>query len=104
MDTLHLPLSCFLWYIDKEETGRKGDFSLPEKQKREWRAKASDYKAYSLVLFAVSTFLYLGTIIPHALDAAKKPLVLLAIGILLAGAVYFAHQAATYARKIEEES
>lgn len=77
---------------------------MPEKQKREWRAKASDYKAYSLVLFAVSTFLYLGTIIPDALDAAKKPFLLATIGIFLAGAVYFARQAATYARKIEEES
>ncbi|MCL6586851.1 MAG: YrhC family protein [Anoxybacillus sp.] len=71
---------------------------------KEWRAKASDYKAYSLVLFAVSTFLYLGTIIPQALTAEKKPLVLFMIGILLGGAIYFARQAAVYARKVEEEN
>ncbi|MCZ0756032.1 YrhC family protein [Anoxybacillus sp. J5B_2022] len=77
---------------------------MNERKIKEWRAKASDYKVYSLVLFAVSTFLYLGTIIPHALTAEKKPLVLLAIGVLLGSAIYFARKATVYAQKAEEEN
>ncbi|CUA81084.1 YrhC family protein [Anoxybacillus suryakundensis] len=75
-----------------------------DEQKRHWLGKARDYKAYSLVLFALSAFLYIGTWIPNAIDEAKRPLVLGAVFILMLASIFFSHRSHIYARKIEEEA
>ncbi|WP_027407889.1 YrhC family protein [Anoxybacteroides tepidamans] len=76
---------------------------MNERERKQLRAKASDYKAYSLVLFAVSVLFYLGTIIPHALEAAKKPFVLIAIVVFLAASIYFSRCSAACLRKLDDE-
>ncbi|KPD01710.1 hypothetical protein LR69_00325 [Geobacillus sp. BCO2] len=45
---------------------------MNEQQRNELRAKAGDFKMYSLVLFSLGAFFYFGTMIPGALEAAKK--------------------------------
>jgi hypothetical protein len=74
-----------------------------EEKRNDWRAKAGDFKTYSLVLFALGAFFYLGTIIPGALEAAKKPFALLAVGGCFAAALYCLRRSAAYARRLEEE-
>ncbi|MFC0296160.1 YrhC family protein [Geobacillus jurassicus] len=76
---------------------------MNEQQWNDLRAKMGDYKTYSLVLFALGTFFYLGTIIPGALETAKKPFALLAVAVCFAVALGFSHCAARYARRLEEE-
>lgn len=76
-----------------------------DEQKQHWLGKARDYKAYSLVLlFALSAFLYIGTLIPSAIDEAKRPLVLGAVFILMLASIFFSHRSNVYVRKIEEEA
>ncbi|KFZ42531.1 YrhC family protein [Anoxybacillus sp. KU2-6(11)] len=75
-----------------------------DEQKRNWLGKARDYKAYSLVLFALSAFLYVGTLIPNAIDEAKRPLVLGAVFMLMLASIFFSYRSNIYARKIEEEA
>jgi hypothetical protein len=88
----------------KEGNRCKGEATeVSEQEREELRAKASDYRAYSLVLFAVSALFYLGTIIPHALEAAKKPFVLAAIGAFLAASIYFSRRAAACLRMLADE-
>ncbi|MBE2914065.1 YrhC family protein [Anoxybacillus flavithermus] len=74
-----------------------------DEQKQHWLGKARDYKAYSLVLFAVSAFLYIGTWIPDAIDEARRPLVLGAVFILMLASIFFSHRSNVYVRKIEED-
>lgn len=74
-----------------------------DEQKQHWFGKARDYKAYSLVLFALSVFLYIGTWIPDAIDEAKRPLVLGAVFILMLASIFFSHRSNVYVRKIEED-
>lgn len=75
-----------------------------DEKKRNWLGKARDYKAYSLVLFALSAFLYIGTLIPGAIDEAKRPLVLGAVFILMLASIFFTHRSNAYVRKIEEDA
>lgn len=75
-----------------------------DEQKQHWLGKARDYKAYSLVLFALSAFLYIGTLIPSAIDEAKRPLVLGVVFILMLASIFFSHRSNVYVRKIEEEA
>ncbi|WP_461201117.1 YrhC family protein [Anoxybacillus sp. TBDG-1] len=75
-----------------------------DEQKRNWLGKARDYKAYSLVLFAVSAFLYVGTLIPNAIDEAKRPLVLGVVFVLMLASIFFTHRSHAYTRKIEEDA
>ncbi|GAC90879.1 hypothetical protein KN10_1315 [Anoxybacillus flavithermus NBRC 109594] len=81
----------------------RGTVMLDE-QKQHWLGKARDYKAYSLVLFALSAFLYIGTLIPNAIDETKRPLVLGGVFILMLASIFFSHRSNIYARKIEEEA
>jgi len=77
---------------------------LNEQQRDELRAKAGDFKMYSLVLFSLGVFFYLGTIIPGALEEAKKPFALLAVAGCLAAALYCSRRAARYVCQLEEEN
>ncbi|MGG3842125.1 YrhC family protein [Anoxybacillus kestanbolensis] len=74
-----------------------------DEQKQHWLGKARDYKAYSLVLFAVSAFLYIGTLIPEAIDATKRPLVIGGVFVLMLASIIFSHRANTYLRKLDNE-
>jgi len=74
-----------------------------DEQKQNWLGKARDYKAYSLVLFAVSAFLYIGTLIPEAIDATKRPLVIGGVFVLMLASIIFSHRANIYFRKLEDE-
>ncbi|MEB3750407.1 YrhC family protein [Geobacillus sp. FSL W8-0032] len=76
---------------------------MTERQRNELRAKAGDFTMYSLVLFALGAFLYLGTIIPGALAAADKPFALLAVAGCLAAALYCSRRAARYRHQLEEQ-
>ncbi|MEK4126127.1 YrhC family protein [Anoxybacillus sp. FSL W8-0382] len=74
-----------------------------DEQKQHWFGKARDYKAYSLVLFALSAFLYIGTLIPEAIDATKRPLVIGGVFVLMLSSIIFSHRANTYLRKLDNE-
>ncbi|KJE29208.1 yrhC-like family protein [Geobacillus kaustophilus] len=76
---------------------------MNEQQRNELRAKAGDFKTYSLVLFAFGAFLYFGTVIPGAVETAKKPFALLAVAVCFAASLSCLRQAARYARRLEEE-
>ncbi|MBB6282928.1 YrhC family protein [Geobacillus subterraneus] len=76
---------------------------MNERQRNELRTKAGDFKTYSLVLFALGAFFYLGAIIPGALEATKKPFALLAVSSCLAAALYCSRRAARYACQLEKE-
>ncbi|NNU83069.1 hypothetical protein ETC05_04165 [Geobacillus sp. BMUD] len=76
---------------------------MNEQQRNELRAKAGDWKAYSLVLFALGSFFYFGAMIPQALEAAKKPIVLLAVAGCFAASLFCSRRAARYVRQLEEE-
>ncbi|MDF9296050.1 YrhC family protein [Geobacillus stearothermophilus] len=77
---------------------------MNEQQRDELRAKAGDFKMYSLVLFSLGAFFYFGTMIPGALEAAKKPFALLAVAGCLAAALYCSRRAARYVCQLEEEN
>ncbi|MBB5324860.1 hypothetical protein HNQ34_001958 [Anoxybacillus tepidamans] len=74
-----------------------------DEQKRNWLGKARDYKAYSLVLFALSAFLYIGTLIPNAIDGTKRLLVLGAVFVLMLASIFFSHRSNVYVRKLEDD-
>jgi predicted MFS family arabinose efflux permease len=74
-----------------------------EQQRNVLRTKAGDFRTYSLVLFALGAFFYLGTIIPGALETAKKPFALVAVAGCLAAALYCSRRAARYVCQLEEE-
>ncbi|ADU94953.1 MULTISPECIES: YrhC family protein [Geobacillus] len=76
---------------------------MNEQQRNELRAKAGDFKMYSLVLFSLGAFFYFGTMIPGALEAAKKPFALLAVGGCFMAALYCSRRSAVCARRLEEE-
>jgi uncharacterized membrane protein YfcA len=72
-----------------------------ERQKKEWKEKAADYKMFAGVLLAVSVFLYIGTLLPTAVPE-KKVYLFYFIVILLIGAFYFFQRAIKYIRLLRE--
>jgi hypothetical protein len=76
---------------------------MSEKEKKDLRDKANDYKTYSVVLLALSALLYLGTIIPGALAAEQKPFVLISVGLFLGVSLYFLNRSFTYVRVLKDE-
>jgi membrane protein YqaA with SNARE-associated domain len=87
----------------RKEVRRKWGIHMSEKEKNDLRRKANDYKAYGVVLLAISALLYLGTIIPNALAAVQKPLVLLIVGLFLGASFYFSNRSFTYVRMLNDE-
>jgi hypothetical protein len=72
-----------------------------ERQKRQWKEKATDYKMFAGVLLAVSVFLYIGTLLPE-IAPEKKAYLLPFIVILLIGAFSFFQRAIKYIRLLRE--
>ncbi|MGP3609253.1 YrhC family protein [Anoxybacillus sp. PDR2] len=76
---------------------------MRQRERKQLRAKVNDYKMYSLVLLAIGALFYLGVILPGALEAGKKPLILIAIAAFLAASIYFLRRSASCRRMLEDE-
>jgi Na+/citrate or Na+/malate symporter len=74
---------------------------MMERQKRQWKEKADDYKMFAGVLLALSVFLYIGTLLP-TMAPEKKAYLLCLIVILLIGSFSFFRRAIQYIRLLRE--
>jgi membrane protein YqaA with SNARE-associated domain len=62
-----------------------------ERQKKEWKEKAADYKMFAGVLLAVSVFLYIGTLLPTVADEKKIYLFSFIVILLIGASCFFKH-------------
>ncbi|KAF1679508.1 MULTISPECIES: YrhC family protein [Bacillus] len=62
-----------------------------------------DYKHFAFTLLAVSTFLYIGAVLPdQGLTLAQKSTMFLADCVFLAGAFFCADRSLIYKKRLEE--
>lgn len=77
---------------------------MKEQMIREMQAKISDYTRFIYILLAVSTFLYLGTLIGNGEKSALQIDVMMGTTVtLLGGAFYFAYKTKKLHKALQEE-
>jgi hypothetical protein len=71
--------------------------------KKKWSGLVTDYKQYAFILLAVSTFLYIGTIIPNQhIEASPKMLMMGIDCIFLLAAFFCVRRAIFFQKKLQE--
>ncbi len=71
--------------------------------KKKWSGLVTDYKQYAFILLAVSTFLYIGTIIPSQhIEASPKMLMMGIDCIFLLAAFFCVRRAIFFQKKLQE--
>ncbi len=71
--------------------------------KKKWDGLVTDYKQYAFILLAVSTFLYIGTILPNQhLEALPKMLMLAVDCVFLLAAFLCVKRAIFFQKKLQE--
>ncbi|MFC3883010.1 YrhC family protein [Bacillus songklensis] len=77
---------------------------MNEKMIRELQTKISDYTRFIYILLAVSTFLYLGTVIGNGeKDPLQMDVMMGTTAVLLGGAFYFAYKIKKMNKEMEKE-
>ena len=71
--------------------------------KKKWSDLVTDYKQYAFILLAVSTFLYIGTILPNQHIEASPKMVMLGIDcVFLLAAFVCVKRAIFFQKKLQE--
>lgn len=71
--------------------------------KKKWSGLVTDYKQYAFILLAVSTFLYIGTIIPNQhIEASPKMLMMGIDCVFLLAAFFCVRRAIFFQKKLQE--
>lgn len=77
---------------------------MKEKSMKEIQTKISDYTRYIYILLAVSTFLYLGTVIGNGEKTSFQMLIMSGTTIALLGlSFYFAYKAKKLRKQLKQE-
>lgn len=71
--------------------------------KKKWSGLVTDYKQYAFILLAVSTFLYIGTIIPNQhIEASPKMLMMGIDCVFLLATFLCVRRAIFFQKKLQE--
>ncbi|MBL3646354.1 MULTISPECIES: YrhC family protein [Bacillus] len=71
--------------------------------KNRMKSLKEDYKHFAFTLLAVSTFLYIGAVLPdQGLTLGQKSMMLLADCVFLAGAFFCVDRSLIYKKRLEE--
>lgn len=74
-----------------------------ETVKKKWSDLVTDYKQYAFILLAVSTFLYIGTILPNQhIEASPKMLMMGIDCVFLLAAFVCVKRAIFFQKKLQE--